>query len=66
MNHAVGIAGDVVLVGDQHDGVALPVQAVEQGHDFVARLRVQVAGGLIGQDDGGIVDEGAGDERTRK
>src|SRR6478752_1497369 len=44
-NHAVGKLRDVVLVRDQHDGVALAVQLVEQGHDLSAGLRIQVAGG---------------------
>src|SRR5208282_3407025 len=64
VNDAVGVLGDIVFVADQHDGVALLVQAVEQGHDLGAGLRVQVAGGLVGQDDGGIVDQRAGDGHT--
>src|SRR6476661_63500 len=60
-NHAVGKLRDVVLVRDQHDGVALAVQLVEQGHDLSAGLRIQVAGGLIGQDDGGLIDQSARD-----
>jgi hypothetical protein len=37
------------------------MQAVEQGHDLGAGLRVEVAGRFIGQDDGRIIDQGAGD-----
>jgi hypothetical protein len=58
---AVGVFGDVGLVGDEDDGVALGVEFVEEGHDLVAGLGVEVAGGLVGEDDGGLVDQGAGD-----
>src|SRR5438552_10852830 len=43
-DHAVGVFGDVVFVGDQHDGIAFRLQAIEQRHDLVAGLRVEVAG----------------------
>jgi hypothetical protein len=58
---AVGVVGDVRLVGDEDDGVALGVEVVEEGHDLDGGFGVEVAGGLIGEDDGGLVDEGAGD-----
>src|ERR1700739_3666987 len=34
---------------------------VKDGHDFVAGLGVEVSGGFVGEDDGGAIDEGAGD-----
>ena len=34
---------------------------IEESHDFDAGLGIEVAGGLVGQDDGGAVDQGAGD-----
>ncbi len=49
------ILGDVGLVRDEDDGVALGMQSVEEGHDLVAGLGVEVAGGLVGQDDGGLL-----------
>src|SRR5271155_3157675 len=61
---AVGVFGDVGLVGDDDDGVAVGVELVEEGHDLVAGLGVEVAGGLVGEDDGGAIDEGAGDGNT--
>src|SRR5439155_13350629 len=61
VNDAMGARCDVVLVGDQNDSVACPLQPVEQVHDFDAGSRVQVAGRLVGQDDGGMVHQGAGD-----
>jgi uncharacterized protein (TIGR03435 family) len=36
VNDAVGMHGDIVLVGHQHDGIPLLVQPFEQRHDFVA------------------------------
>ena len=51
VNDAVRVLGDVVFVGDQDDGVAVGLQAVQQGHDFDAGLRVEVAGGFVGEDD---------------
>ena len=45
---AVGEFGDVGLVGDDDDGVALGVEVVEEGHDLVAGFGVEVSGGLVG------------------
>ena len=57
----MGIFGDVGLVGDEDDGVAAGVEIVEEGHDLVAGFGIEISGGLVGEDDGGLVDEGAGD-----
>src|ERR1019366_6331351 len=59
VDDAMRVLGDIVLVGDQDDGVALIVQTIEQRHNFHAGLRVQVAGGLVRQNDGRTVDQGA-------
>src|ERR1019366_6452827 len=56
---AMRVLGDIVLVGNEDDGVALIVQTIEQRHNFHAGLRVQVAGGLVRQNDGRTVDQGA-------
>ena len=56
-----GVLGDVVLVGHQDDGVAFGVQTIEQRHDLVAGLGVEIAGRFVGEDDGGLVDQSAGD-----
>src|SRR5882724_10023302 len=61
---AMGILGDIGLVGDYDDGVAVGVELVEESHDLVAGLGVEVSGGLVGEDDGGAVDEGASDGDT--
>src|SRR5271163_401159 len=59
VDHAVSILGDVMLVSDQHDGVSLAVQAVEQGHDFRSGCRIEVAGGLIRENNGRPIDQSA-------
>ena len=56
-----GITGHVGLVGDDDDRDAAAVQVLEQGHDLHARARVEGAGGLVGQDENRLVDEGARD-----
>ena len=61
VDDAVSVLGDIGFVGDEDDGVAFCVELIEEGHDFGAGLGVEVAGGLVGEDDGRTVDEGAGD-----
>src|SRR5512135_929222 len=57
-----GPRGDVRLVGDHdHGDVLLVVELLEDGHDLEAGLAVEVAGGLVGQDHGGVVEQGPGD-----
>ena len=43
--------GDALVVGDHHDGGAGRVQLVEQREDGLPGGLVEVAGGLVGQDD---------------
>src|SRR5208337_1655576 len=42
MDHAMGVFGDVRLVGDYDDGVAIGVEGIEQGHDLQAGFGVEV------------------------
>ena len=65
---AVGQLDDAgrVLVGQlgvvrHHDDEAVAGHVSQQVHDLHARLRVEGAGGLVGQQDLGVVDEGARD-----
>ena len=53
-HHALGRGGHVLLVGDEHDGAPGPVQLVQQRQHVGARARVQVAGGLVGQEQVGL------------
>src|SRR5882672_2056969 len=64
VDHATRAPGDVVLVGDEHDGVPLLVESAEEGHDLLAGARVEVSRGLIGQEERRTVDEGPGDRHA--
>src|SRR5436305_1048307 len=57
---AHGVDDRLVVRRHQH-GRAGAVDAVEQAHDADRRARVEVPGGLVGQEDQRSVDEGAGD-----
>ena len=62
MDGAVGEGGDVGVVGDEEDGLAAFFVLSEEGvHDGAAGLGVEIAGGFVGEEEGGLVDEGAGD-----
>ena len=59
---AVGLVGLLLVVGHHHDGASVfAVEGVEELHHFGAHLRVEVAGGLIGEYYLGIAYDGAGD-----
>ena len=58
---AVGILLRQFGVVSDHDHKAVFCHILQQLHDLDARLTVQCAGGLVGQQDVGVVDEGAGD-----
>src|SRR6266852_2748817 len=55
IDDAVSIAGDVMFVSHQDDGVSLGVELIEQTHDLFAGLRIQVPGGLVGEVDGRVI-----------
>ena len=57
----VGVGGDVVLVRDHDDRLALLVKFGEEVHDFDAHRRVEIAGRLVREDDDGVRRERAGD-----
>src|SRR5258708_15030655 len=59
VNHTVSVSRDIVLVGYQDDRIAFGLQTVEQSHDFVARLGVEISGGLVSQDDRRPIDQSA-------
>jgi sphingomyelin phosphodiesterase acid-like 3 len=59
---SVGGAGDLGGVGDQDQGEASGLlEAVEEGQDLALVLAVEVAGGLVGEDQGRLVGQGPGD-----
>ncbi len=59
---ALGVGRDVFIMGDEHNGdAALFIELAEQFHHFVAPRGVEIAGRLVGEDDGRIGDEGTRD-----
>jgi hypothetical protein len=61
-NGARAAFGDTGIVGDDEDGGAEAlVEVAYEGQDLGAGMGVQVAGGLIGEEDGRGKGEGAGD-----
>ena len=63
LDHPLAPLGDVRVVGDDHDRLAPGVHPVEDLEDLEAGLAVEVAGGLVGEDQRGLVHERPGDGR---
>ena len=58
---AVGLGGEGFVVGDDDEGLAQVATKIEEETvKLVLAVRVEAARGLVGQDDAGPVDEGAG------
>src|SRR5260370_2057495 len=55
MDNTVRAGGNIAFVGDKHKGVPGLLQAIEQAHDLIAGRRVEVACGLVSENDRGIV-----------
>jgi hypothetical protein len=47
-------------VGDHNQGFALADELAKEGKDFAGGAEVEVAGGFVGDDERGIVGQGAG------
>ena len=58
---AAHLVHDVGVVGDHHDRRAGAVDPVQQAHDLDRGVRVEVSGGLVGQQDQRPVHERPGD-----
>src|SRR5487761_2250653 len=58
---SLGEAGHLRVVGDHDDGVAVAVEVLEEVGDDLLVGCVEVSGGFVGEEDGWVVDEGAGD-----
>ena len=58
---ATGACGHALVVGDEDDGSAAAVEGLEEVENLVGGLRVEVAGGFVGQDQLGLVYQCAGD-----
>ena len=62
MNRALRHLGDGGFMRDHHqDHVALGLNTCQQGHDLVGVFTVEVAGGLVRQQDFRVVGKAAGD-----
>ena len=62
---AVGGMGDGGVMGDEDHGVfALVMDAAEEVHDLGGVFGVEIAGGFVGQENGGFIGEAAGDGDT--
>ena len=62
LDGAVCVGGGFGVVGDHEDGLAEAlVEVAEEIEDDVGIFGVEIAGGLVGEEDGGTVDDGAGD-----
>src|SRR5262249_28394700 len=57
---ASSVGGVVCTVRHLDDGGAFGIETTEERHDFRRLLGVQVAGGLVGQEQAGLVDDGPG------
>src|SRR5262249_49024739 len=57
--------GDAPVVGDEHDGHSVGVQFGQQGQYLLAGGRVEVAGGLVGQDDRRVPGQRPGERDPR-
>jgi len=64
MDLPVGRRGDVGVVRDEHDGPTAPVELPEERRDLGAGMAVEVAGRLVGEDQRGLRDQGAGDRHA--
>ena len=58
VDRAIGVGGHFGVVRYDDDRDALGVQPLEHPQDLVARLRIEVAGRLVGQQERGTIDEG--------
>ncbi|MFO8174641.1 MAG: exodeoxyribonuclease VII large subunit [Longimicrobiales bacterium] len=60
MNLTLGVLGDVVLVSDQDNRLALLVERFEDVHDFLTGGGVQVSGGFVSQEEGWFIHQSPG------
>ena len=58
-HHAVAVLGDLGFMGHDDDGLATAMELVEQRHDLHGRRGIEVAGGLVGQQDRRLAHQGA-------
>ena len=64
LDAAVGLAGDVGIVSNHEDGVAGTVELAKELEDDGFVGFVEIAGGLVGEDELRLIDEGTGNGHT--
>src|SRR5690606_12627148 len=65
VHRVAGELGGLRVVGDHDDGLAvLAVEHLQQAQDLVGGLAVEVAGGFVADQQGGVGDQGAGDRHA--
>ena len=57
----MGVGGHLGIVRHQDDGDSLRVELLEHPQDFDARVRIEIAGGLVGQNEHGPIHQRAAD-----
>ena len=60
-HNTLRLVGELLVVRDEDNRLALGVQALEQLHDLHAGARIERAGGLVGQDDLRLAHQRTGD-----
>jgi hypothetical protein len=60
-NHPLGVPRNVFFVGHYYQGVSGSMNLVKQLQNFVRSCGVKVSGGLVGQNERGLVYQGPGD-----
>ena len=60
-HHPPGGGGYARIVGDEDHRMPLGVEGFENTQNFFARPGIQIAGGLVGQQDRGTVDQSPAD-----
>ena len=61
---SMGVGCHVRVVCHQDDSDALGIELLKHPQDFHARVRIEVAGRLVGQQQGGVVDQCPGDRHA--
>ncbi|MND02634.1 hypothetical protein D3C83_220920 [compost metagenome] len=56
----MGVMSDVIFVRYHDDGITLVMKVLEQAHNVVRSLRVQVTRGFVGKYDRGVVHQRPG------
>jgi hypothetical protein len=63
-DYASAVIGNVLVMGDDYDGVAMLVQFVEHRHHVSTGAGIQIAGRFVCQQNGWFTDQGASDGHT--